>query len=169
MSNLADALVVIDLQKGVSTIDYPLVNLETILQQVNKTIAIYRTANHPIIFIQHEDDELIYDSQEWTLFDELDAMPSDIFIRKTHANAFYETNLKDQLGQLKIKSIELCGAQTDFCVDATVKFAHGLHYQLMMQQGLSTTSDNLFLTGEKTVAFFESIWDHRYLEIIKNR
>ena len=49
-----------------------------------------------------------------------------IFVRKTHANSFYKTNLKEILDQLSVNRIEFCGAQTEYCMDATIKFAHGL-------------------------------------------
>ncbi|MEX6013261.1 isochorismatase family protein [Mammaliicoccus sciuri] len=51
-------------------------------------------------------------------------------VYKTHTNAFYHTNLQQVLNELEVKSLEICGAETPFCVDSRVKFIHSLGYKL---------------------------------------
>ena len=122
MSNTADAIVVIDLQKGVCFDSSPIHELETV---------------------------------------------TAYFVRKTHANSFYKTNLSVLLTELDCHSIELCGAQAEYCIDTTVKFAHGLGYQLMMCRGATTTYDNPFMKAKETIAFYEKIWDKRFLTFLE--
>ena len=59
MSNTADAIVVIDLQKGVCFDSSPIHELETVTALVNKRIKTYETIGKPVIFVQHEDDQLV--------------------------------------------------------------------------------------------------------------
>ena len=167
MSNTADAIVVIDLQKGVCFDSSPIHELETVTALVNKRIKIYETIGKPVIFVQHEDDQLVPGTKPWELLSELSIPEHSYFVRKTHANSFYKTNLSMLLTELDCHSIELCGAQTEYCIDTTVKFAHGLGYQLMMCRGAATTYDHPFMKAKETIAFYENIWDKRFLTFLE--
>ncbi|BDP73770.1 hypothetical protein EfmAA96_15550 [Enterococcus faecium] len=50
------------------------------------------------------------------------------FVRKTHANSFYKTNLSVLLTELDCHSIELCGAQAEYCIDTAVVMGVYLFY-----------------------------------------
>ena len=117
---------------------------------VNKRIKTYETIGKPVIFVQHEDDQLVPQTKPWEIL----------------SNSFYKTNLSVLLTELDCHSIELCGAQAEYCIDTTVKFAHGLGYQLMMCRGVTTTYDNPFMKAKETIAFYEKIWDKRFLTFL---
>ena len=78
------------------------------------------------------------------------------FVRKTHANSFYKTNLKEILDQLSVNCIEFCGAQTEYCMDATIKFAHGLGYENFMVQKTTSTLNNPFMSAKETIDFMRT-------------
>lgn len=157
------ALIVIDLQNGLEHSDTRLFQLTTVLTGVNQRIADYRNKQQPILFIQHEDNELIVGSHAWQLFDQLDAHKEDFYIRKTHANSFFKTNLKDLLEKLSVTELEFCGAQTEYCVDTTIRMAHGLGYTCFMKRGLSTTLTNDLLDAKTIIQHHENLWDQRFL------
>ncbi|HGF7732370.1 TPA: cysteine hydrolase family protein [Enterococcus faecium] len=167
MSNTADAIVVIDLQKGICFDSSSIHELETVTALVNERIKTYETIGKPVIFVQHEDDQLVPGTKPWELLSELSIPEHSYFVRKTHANSFYKTNLSMLLTELDCHSIELCGAQTEYCIDTTVKFAQGLGYQLMMCRGATTTYDNPFMKAKETIAFYEKIWDKRFLTFLE--
>ena len=102
------------------------------------------------------------DSPAWQIIPQLNTSNA-YFIEKTHANSFYQTELKQLLERLSISTIEICGAQTQYCVDTTVKFAHGLGYKVVMQSGATTTYDTEFMTASQTISFYESIWKDRFV------
>ncbi|EOL50802.1 cysteine hydrolase family protein [Enterococcus caccae] len=160
------ALIVIDLQNGLNHVGSGLFQLTDILTGVNQRIAEYRNNHLPIIFIQHEDADLVVGSHNWQLFKQLDAQSKDFYIRKTHANSFYQTNLKELLDKLSISELEFCGAQTEYCVDTTIRMAHGLGYSCFMKRGLSTTLNNDFLGAQTIIQHHESLWDRRFLTFI---
>ncbi|POP45908.1 cysteine hydrolase [Superficieibacter electus] len=157
------ALIIIDMQKGLHTPEKPLFHLAAILAGINQRIAIYRQAGEPVIFIQHHDEDLPAHSLQWQLMDELDVQSEDIIIAKTHANSFYQTTLAGVLQKLKVSDIELCGAQTEYCVDTTIRIAHGLGYGVVMQQGLHTTVDSNLLSAEVIRRHHETLWGGRFL------
>lgn len=86
------------------------------------------------------------------------------FVHQPHANSFWQSNLQVLLGQKQIHSLEICGAQTEYCIDTTVKVAHSLGYQLQM---VSTTVANSLMTATQTIAFYEGIWADRFMTLLK--
>lgn len=159
MPKLAEALLVIDMQKALqySYDFYDLIN------KINLRIEQYRQANSPIIFIQHNDQDLERNSELWELSDKLDIQDDDKIVEKKHPNAFYKTDLDKILKNDGIKTLEVCGAQTEYCCNATIIMAHGLGYKLIMEHDMTTTFDNNYMIAEDTTSFFENIWDKRYV------
>ena len=168
MNTYADVLIVIDLQNGVCYGENQLFNLQNLIDKVNKRIALYRQLHKPIIFVQHCDEELIPEENSWAIIDDLDVQEQDYFVRKIHANSFYKTNLKTLLDELVIQKIEFCGAQTEYCMDATIKFAHGLGYENFMISKATSTLSNSFMSAEDTITFYENMWNRRFLKLIEN-
>jgi len=168
MDTCADVLIVIDLQNGVCYSEEHLFDLQNLLTKVNKRISSYRKSNKPIIFIQHCDDDLVPEKELWAIHADLDVQEQDFFVRKTHANSFYKTNLKEILEQLSVHRIEFCGAQTEYCMDATIKFSHGLEYENFMVQKATSTLNNPFMSAKETIDFYENIWNRRFLKLIKD-
>ncbi|MBO0473872.1 hypothetical protein IGL98_000264 [Enterococcus sp. DIV0840] len=160
------ALIVIDLQKGLENFGSGLFRLTDILEGVNQRITDYRNNHLPIIFIQHEDCDLVVDSPDWQLFDQLDAKTEDFYIGKTHANSFFQTKLKELLDEFSVTELEFCGAQTEYCVDTTIRMAHGLGYTCFMKRGLSTTLNNDLLGAQTIIQHHENLWDDRFLTFI---
>ena len=161
---LADALLIIDLQNGVChQEDQSIDHLEQLVLTVNSLIHNY--SERPIIFVQHCDEELVEGTFAWEIIPEIHTEKGTNFVNKIHANSFYQTNLQELLTQLTITSLEVCGAQTQYCVDTTVKFAHGLGYQLQMRKSASTTYDTPVMSAETLIRFYEDIWDSRFLTL----
>lgn len=170
-NNLVDVLLVIDLQKGVCDFewdgkDYQIYNFEKVINGVNERIELYFSQGLPIIFIQHNDESLVEGQTDWEIVDQLKSKKGNYFVQKKYANSFYKTNLQEILQRINAKSLEICGAQTQYCVDSTIKFAHGLGYDLQMVKGLSTTYDNDYMSAENTINFYEDIWDGRFLKLL---
>ncbi|MFC4652545.1 cysteine hydrolase family protein [Lactococcus nasutitermitis] len=164
---LVDALIVIDMQNGVLLDnEQEIYRREQLINLVNQRISLYRSQGRKIIFVQHNDPWLKKDSQDWKLIPELNIeIEKDNFIDKTHANSFYKTNLQELLEEVKVTSLEFCGAQTEFCVNTTVVMAHGLGYKCYMKSGATSTYDNAQMTAKETVEFYEEhLWKGRFIE-----
>lgn len=166
MEKKKKALLIIDLQNGVCYQEQPLHHLNELLKRVNQRIKSYREAGRPIIFVQHNDEDLVQGTKTWQLHPDLQALPAtDYFVQKIHANSFYHTNLQEILQKEQVNELEIWGAQTEYCMDTTIKFAHGLDYKVFIESGSSSTVDNDFMSAEKTIAFYEKIWQGRFATI----
>lgn len=159
MPELAQTLIVIDMQKA---LQYSY-NFSGLIQSINNRISRYRQANLPIIFIQHNDQDVVRGSELWQLSGKLDKQKEDIVVEKFHPNAFYQTNLNKVLMQNGVRTIELCGAQTEYCCNATIVMAHGLGYKILMEHDMTTTFDNDYMIAEDTISFFENIWNNSFV------
>lgn len=162
MSKMAQVLLVMDMQKGFSDA----YNFNELVEKINQRIKEYQDAGAPVIFIQHTEKGLLPGSKEWQLADELRSTPEDMSVQKTHLNAFYKTELNDLLTDNDLNQLEICGLQTEYCVNATVTMAHGLGYDLYMQPEMTTTYDNEYMTASETIQFCEDIWDGNFLTFI---
>ena len=63
--------------------------------------------------------------------------------------------------------VMIAGAQTEYCIDATIKcgFEHGL--EIIVPAYCNTTVDNEFLSGEETYRYYnEMMWNRRYAKCI---
>jgi len=159
MPKLAEALIVIDMQNA---LQYSY-NFSDLINKINNRISLYRQANLPVIFIQHNDQDVVRGSDLWQLSNKLDKQKDDIVVEKYHPNAFYQTNLNKILMQNGISTIEICGAQTEYCCNATIVMAHGLGYKIIMEHDMTTSFDNNYMIAEDTISFFENIWDQRFV------
>lgn len=163
----ADVLIIIDMQKGVCHYeDQTISHFEHIVSRINDRISAYASEEKPVIFIQHTDEYLEKGTEKWEVLSELNQNQSEYFIEKKHPNAFYQTELKDVLDKLDAKILEICGAETQYCVDSTVKFAHGLGYSIIMEKGLHTSWDNEWMQAEETAQFYEMIWKDTFVTFI---
>ncbi|MDP4087073.1 MAG: hypothetical protein Q8934_21150 [Bacillota bacterium] len=58
------------MQVGFQPENVPLFHLADVLNGVNQSIQLFRENNNPIIFVQHNDPDLVLHSPEWQLFPE---------------------------------------------------------------------------------------------------
>ena len=133
------ALLVIDVQKDVVA---NAVKTSQVIANINSLISIARTANAPVIWVQHSDDYLVKGSPGWEIVDDLKPLPNEVRIYKTHSSSFVETDLQAHLVSLGIKTLVITGAQTDYCVNATSNAGVELGYQVTLVSDAHTTEDS---------------------------
>ena len=70
------------------------------------------------------------------------------------------------LRSLGAKRLVMCGMQTEFCFDASVKVAFELGFEVTVPREAVTTFDSEFATGDALTAYFEDrIWDGRFAQV----
>jgi nicotinamidase-related amidase len=147
------ALLIIDIQNGVYSWDGTAVHAaEPLLATVNGLIASARVAGAPVIFVQHADEWLVPGSELFALLGGLDVRDGDLTVTKRHGSAFHDTALGDQLRALGVDGIVLCGLQTEFCVDSTVRHAVTLGVPVTLVSDAHSTYDSDSLSGAQIVA-----------------
>ncbi|MFD0897748.1 cysteine hydrolase family protein [Loigolactobacillus binensis] len=158
---MAQALLVIDMQNGL----HDVANFAAVVAKVNQRIALYRQRRKPIIFIQHHEPEMIMGSVAWQLAPELDYQGEPI-VHKAHPDSFYQTNLQQVLTAQGLTDLELCGCQTEFCIDTTLRVAFHLGYHLSIMQGAFGTCDTPTLTAAQINAHHAHIWAGRFATVL---
>jgi nicotinamidase-related amidase len=95
---------------------------------------------------------LAYDAQGWQLAEGLETSPKDLRVRKTTPDSFYQTNLQKLVPKEDIERLIICGLQTDYCVNATVRQALKLGYDVVLASDAHSTVANASMTAEDIIA-----------------
>ena len=113
-----------------------------------------RAAGVPVLLVQHEEEAgpLRADSAGWQLAEALDTAPADLRVRKTTPDSFHRTELQRLLRERGVGALVVCGLQSDFCVDTTVRRALALGYHVTLAADAHTTLDNGVLTAAQIAA-----------------
>ncbi|MGZ5196056.1 MAG: cysteine hydrolase family protein [Ramlibacter sp.] len=150
---MTSALLVIDVQKFLCTGQWAAFDIDRVIGNINAVAAKARAAGAPVIFIQHEDEgPLRFESEGWQLDERLDLRPEDLRVRKTTCDSFQKTQLQAQLQSHGVDRLVVCGLQSDFCVDTTVRRALGLGYPVTLVADAHSTVDNGVLAAAQIVA-----------------
>ncbi|AZO30891.1 MULTISPECIES: isochorismatase family protein [unclassified Mesorhizobium] len=126
-------LIVIDLQTGMfdGRFDPPIHDADAIAERARKLIDWARHTGRKVAFIRHdgpEGDPLAPGASGWPVWPLLGQAADEPTFGKTVGNAFSNAELGQWVAGQGASDVMLIGAQTDFCVAATVKgaFAEGL-------------------------------------------
>jgi nicotinamidase-related amidase len=129
-------LLVVDVQVGVMSDVW---EASRIIKNIGIAVEKARSQNVPVIWVQHSDDELVYDSPKWQIVPELSPAEGEMPIYKKYNSAFEETSLEDALAQLGVTHIVLAGAATNWCIRATAYGALERGYDLTLVKDAHTT------------------------------
>lgn len=148
------ALVVIDVQQGL--IEGFESDWQTVLPAIGKAVAQAHDRRIPVVFVQHSGQAISHplhrNQPGWALHPGLDVRLDDLRVEKTWSDAFRDTNLDALLRALAVSSLTVVGAQTEYCVDTTVRRALSLGYDVQLVADGHTTSENGLLDREQIIA-----------------
>ena len=142
MTSLTDrpntALLVIDVQKGVVAGAYErdrvIANIATLIEKA-------RSEDVPVIWIQHSDDELQRDTEDWEYVAELARGNSEPLVHKSYCDSFEDTDLEELLAKHRVGRLVVTGAQTDACIRSTIHGGFTRGYDVTLVGDAHTTED----------------------------
>ena len=137
-SNDKTALMVVDVQVGVMQ---ECANAAQTIANVARTVERARAAQVPVIWVQHESDELKRDSDAWQWVPALVPAAGEARVYKQFNSSFEQTNTDELLAQAGVSHIVLAGAQSNWCIRATAYGALERGYDLTLVKDAHTTSD----------------------------
>lgn len=140
------ALIVIDMQRYFleDGADAYLGAPNSLVSNVKSLIGAFREAKKPVIFSRHAHRKGDDPGQMWrwwegklpwegqtqaNLVDEITPAADEILITKTRYSVFEGTDLNDQLKDLGMNAVVLCGVMTNLCVDTTARHAFMKDFQ----------------------------------------
>ena len=135
---MTTALLVIDIQRALTDYLDP-VRRAGFLETVAALLERARGADVPVVYVRHNDDELRLGTQEWDIAGEIAPRPGEPIVDKTFRDAFRETDLDEVLARLDADHVVVCGMQTEFCVDATIREADRRGYRVTLVEDAHAT------------------------------
>jgi nicotinamidase-related amidase len=135
---LNTALLVIDVQNGVVA-GAP--RRDEVIANINTLIDKARAEDVPVIWVQHSDEGLPRDSDEWQYVPELSRTEAEPLVHKSYGDSFEDTELEQLLAERKVGRLVVTGAQTDQCVRSTLHGAIARGYDATLVADAHTTED----------------------------
>ena len=141
------ALVVIDMQA--TLFDPAPAEAEEVVARVNGLASRARAAGVAVVWVQHETatGDLAADTPGWQLHAGLATSPDDLFLRKKMSDAFLRTPLHEQLAELGVRHVVVCGYSSEFCIDSSVRGAASRGYAVTLAADAHTSHDKPHATG----------------------
>jgi nicotinamidase-related amidase len=132
------ALLVIDVQNGVMAGAH---GRESVIANINALVDRARADDVPVVWVQHSDENLIRDSEEWRYVPELVRRDSEALVHKSFGDSFEDTDLEVVLAEREVGRLVVTGAQTDACIRSTLHGAFVRGYDVTLVGDAHTTED----------------------------
>jgi nicotinamidase-related amidase len=84
--------------------------------------------------------------------------PCDRIVSKTLNDAFFRTSLQSDLAKLRADRLLVAGWATDLCVDATVRSAAALGFNVVAVADCHTVSDRPHLPARRVIDHHHWVW-----------
>jgi nicotinamidase-related amidase len=136
------ALLVIDVQSGVVAGNY---ERDQVVANIGGLVGKARQDGVPVVWVQHNDDNLARGSESWKIVPELEPDQAEPLVEKHYGDSFEDTTLESVLSELGVGRLIVCGAQTDMCIRSTLHGALARGYDATLVKDAHTTED---LTSE---------------------
>ena len=142
-------LLVVDVQVGVVQGTW---EGERVVGNVVRAVERSRDAAVPVVWVQHEDDELPRGTDAWQWAPQLAPADGEAVVHKRYNSAFEDTELEVVLASLGATHVVLTGVATNWCVRATAYGALDRGYDLTLVKDAHTTEPIEFSDGRVVAA-----------------
>lgn len=164
------ALVVIDVQVDMfAWPENPIYRGDRLLERVGALIRKARQADAPVIYVQHAEADgstLARGAPGFAVHPAIAPLEGDAAVVKKTPSAFHRTSLKRVLAEKACDRLVLCGLQTEYCVDSTVRHGSFLGFEQVVAQDAHSTFDNEPLKASEIILHHQRIWHGRFAEIM---
>lgn len=130
------ALVVVDVQNDVVARAW---QRDRVVANVARVVQRARAAGVPVVWVQHQDDDLVPGTAGWQWVPELAPAAAEPLIAKRYNSGFEDTPLEAVLAGLGASHLVLAGAATNWCIRATAYAALERGYDLTLVADAHTT------------------------------
>jgi len=162
-------LLIVDVQNALfDNNSNALYNESIVLNNISKLQKSARMAGTPIIYVQHTEQTGSFerDSTSWEIHHSIAPDDSEPIIEKHSWDGFLNTTLHETLTAFGITTLIVCGMQTEFCLDTTLRSAYSKGYTSIVVSDAHSTFDNSIITGKQIIAHHNQIWNGRFASLI---
>src|ERR1700704_1507498 len=132
------ALLVIDVQNGVVEGAH---ERDAVVKNVGSLVEKARREQVPVVWVQHNDEQLERGSDNWRIVPELKPRDAEPLVEKNYGDSFEDTTLEKVLSGLGVGRLVVAGAQTDACIRSTLHGAFVRGYDTTLVSDAHTTED----------------------------
>ncbi|WP_433343812.1 isochorismatase family protein [Streptomyces sp. CA-253872] len=132
------ALLVVDMQNGVVARAH---RRDEVVRTLAGLVERARGAGAPVVWVRHQDGELVPGTPAWRLVPALVPLPGEALLDKEYADAFEATELESTLAAEGVGRIVVTGAATDVCVRSTLHGGFARGYDVTLVADAHTTQD----------------------------
>ena len=132
------ALLIVDVQhsvvEGAPGRDAVVANIGSLVEKA-------RREQVPVVWVQHSDEGLARESDDWQIVPELAPGDAEPLVEKNYGDSFEDTTLETVLSGLGVGRLVVVGAQTDGCIRSTLHGAFARGYDATLVSDAHTTED----------------------------
>jgi nicotinamidase-related amidase len=161
------ALLIIDVQNAMFAEPNPIYDGEQLLSNLQELISKARTANVPVIYVQHNDEEFVTGTQPWEIQQSIAPNKGEVVVQKTKPDSFYKTDLNQILQESQIKNLIIAGNQTEYCVDTTCRRAVSLGYQVILVKDAHRTWNSYALSAQQIIDHHNEVLGNAFVVLKK--
>ncbi len=169
------ALIIVDMQimpfvwkdyggKSIYDEQVLLKNTQILIERAHK-------AEVPVYYILHTEAEGTPRGKGqplWQVSPPIVPQDNDRIITKYYADSFLKTDLHNHLQKDNIDTVVICGLQTEFCIDTTVRSAYSHGYNVILAKDAHSTFDSEILTAPTIISHHNMIL-LQFADIIKTK
>jgi len=155
------ALLVIDVQNGVVAEAH---ERDSVVANVASLVDKARQERVPVVWVQHSDEGLPRESDEWKIVPELAPADAEPLVEKNYGDSFEDTTLETVLSGLSVGRLVVVGAQTDACIRSTLHGAMVRGYDATLVSDAHTTEDQSAWGApppDQVIAHTNLYWHHQ--------
>ncbi|MEO7124930.1 MAG: cysteine hydrolase family protein [Nakamurella sp.] len=147
---MTNALVLVDLQRDYfQSGAHPLVEPDAAVAEARRVLDFWRQEHRPVVHVQHVATEsgatfMRPDTDGVGIHSLVAPQHDEIVVTKHQPNAFLDTSLLDELRTVGAESITVVGMMTNMCIDATVRAASDLGFDVTVVADACAASDLQF-------------------------
>ena len=147
------ALLIIDMQNAFYFLNPKIKeSFDAAAGTINAALKLFREKNLPVFFIQQIDEKegLTLDKEGFKIIEQIQALPSDLFVKKHRGSAFFGTKLDELLKEEGIDTLILTGFCAEYCVLSTYRSGSDLDYTpIMLRNALASEEPENILFVER--------------------
>ncbi len=132
------ALLVVDVQNGVVKGAH---KRDAVVANIGGLVEKARREHVPIVWVQHSDEQLPRESDDWRIVPELEPADNEPVVEKHYGDSFEDTVLETVLSGFGVGRLVVVGAQTDACIRSTLHGAFVRGYDATLVSDAHTTED----------------------------
>lgn len=143
------ALLIVDLQPAyLQDAQISSASIAKTADYINFIADLLRKGGHPVVHVRDLEDWTEQTSEQFEVIPEIKVEPSDLHVSKYDSNAFWQTDLEDQLRSQDVEFVIVSGFAAEYCVLFTYNGARERGFKAtILQDGiLSGKSDVIAAT-----------------------